>query len=66
MSSGHSMVLVFKKDDAVSEWRRTIGATNPDDADEGTIRKDFASSLSENAVYGSDSNENAIKEINIK
>jgi len=64
MSSGHSMVLALKKDDAVSEWRRTIGATNPDEAEEGTIRKDFASSLSENAVHGSDSNENAIKEIN--
>tara|TARA_A100001015_G_scaffold320404_1_gene446645 strand:- start:1496 stop:1912 length:417 start_codon:yes stop_codon:yes gene_type:complete len=64
MSSGNSMVLALKKDDAVSEWRRTIGATNPDEAEEGTIRKDFASSLSENAVHGSDSNENAIKEIN--
>ena len=64
MSSGHSMVLALKKDDAVSEWRSTIGATNPDEAEEGTIRKDFASSLSENAVHGSDSNENAIKEIN--
>ena len=64
MSSGHSMVLVLKKDNAVLEWRKTIGATNPDEADEGTIRKDFASSLSENAVHGSDSDENAIKEIN--
>ena len=64
MSSGNSMVLALKKDNAVLEWRRTIGATNPDEADEGTIRKDFASSLSENAVHGSDSDENAIKEIN--
>ena len=64
MSSGHSMVLALKKDNAVLEWRKTIGATNPDEADEGTIRKDFASSLSENAVHGSDSDENAIKEIN--
>ena len=64
MSSGHSMVLALKKDNAVLEWRKTIGATNPDEAEEGTIRKDFASSLSENAVHGSDSNENAIKEIN--
>ena len=64
MSSGHSMVLALQKDNAVLEWRKTIGATNPDEADEGTIRKDFASSLSENAVHGSDSNENAIKEIN--
>ena len=64
MSSGHSMVLALKKDNAVLEWRKTIGATNPDEADEGTIRKDFGSSLSENAVHGSDSDENAIKEIN--
>ena len=65
MSSGHSMVLALKKDNAVLEWRKTIGATNPDEADEGKIRKDFASSLSENAVHGSDSDENAIKEISL-
>lgn len=64
MSSGQSMVLALMKENAVDEWRKTIGATNPNDADEGTIRKDFATSLSENAVHGSDSNENAIKEIN--
>ena len=63
MSSGHSMLLALEKENAVQEWRNTIGATNPDDAEEGTIRKDFASSLSENAVHGSDSDENAIKEI---
>jgi len=63
MSSGYSMVLALEKEDAVQEWRKTIGATNPDEAEEGTIRKDFASSLSENAVHGSDSNENAQKEI---
>ena len=63
MSSGHSMVLALKKENAVNEWRNTIGATNPEDADEGTIRKDFATSLSKNAVHGSDSDENAIKEI---
>ena len=43
--------------------RKTIGATNPDDADLGTIRKDFATNVQENAVHGSDSNENAEKEI---
>ena len=63
MSSGHSMVLALVKENAVEEWRKTIGATNPEDADKGTIRKDFASSLSENAVHGSDSDENAQKEI---
>ena len=64
MSSGHSMVLALSKENAVEEWRKTIGTTNPEEADEGTIRKDFATSLSENAVHGSDSNENALKEIN--
>ena len=63
MSSGACMVLALEKDDAVNEWRKTIGATNPDDADLGTIRKDFATNVQENAVHGSDSNENAQKEI---
>ena len=63
MSSGACMVLALEKDDAVNEWRKTIGATNPDDADLGTIRKDFATNIQENAVHGSDSNENAEKEI---
>ena len=64
MSSNQSMVLTLEKDNAVSEWRRIIGATNPSEADKGTIRYDFAASISENAVHGSDSDENAIKEIN--
>ena len=63
LSSGPIVVMILEKENAVQEWRKTIGATNPDDADEGTIRKDFASSLSENAVHGSDSDENAEKEI---
>jgi len=63
MSSGKCMVLALKKDNAVNEWRKTIGATNPDDAREGTIRKLYANSLAENAVHGSDSSENAKKEI---
>ena len=63
MSSGRCMVLALKKDNAVNEWRDTIGATNPADANEGTIRKLYANSLGENAVHGSDSNENAKKEI---
>ena len=63
MSSGACMVLALEKDDAVNQWRKTIGATNPDDADTGTIRKDFATNVQENAVHGSDSNENAEKEI---
>ena len=63
MSSGKCMVLALKKDNAVNQWRKTIGATNPDNAEDGTIRKLYASSLGENAVHGSDSDENAEKEI---
>ena len=63
MSSNQSMVLVLEKKDAVNSWRETIGATNPSDADGGTIRKLYATSLGENAVHGSDSDENAKKEI---
>ena len=63
MSSGKCMVLAVKKDNAVAEWRQTIGATNPAEAEDGTIRKLYASSLGENAVHGSDSDENAKKEI---
>tara|TARA_B100001123_G_C15301990_1_gene1021351 strand:- start:1309 stop:1734 length:426 start_codon:yes stop_codon:yes gene_type:complete len=63
MSSGQTMVLALEKDNAVATWRETIGATNPAEASEGTIRKDFATSLGENAVHGADSDENATIEI---
>ena len=63
MSSGACMVLALKRDDAVNTWRKTIGATNHEEAETGTIRKDFATNIQENAVHGSDSNENAEKEI---
>ena len=63
MTSGPCMVLALKKENAVLAWRETIGATNPEDALENTIRKDFATSVQENAVHGSDSDENAEKEI---
>ena len=63
MSSGQCMVLALEKENAVDAWRETIGATNPAEAAEGTIRKDFATSLIQNAVHGSDSDENAEKEI---
>ena len=63
MTSGPCMVLVLEKENAVLAWRETIGATNPKDALENTIRKDFATSVQENAVHGSDSDENAEKEI---
>jgi len=63
MSSSQSMVLALEKDNAVSAWRETIGATNPKEAGAGTIRRDFATSIGENAVHGSDSDDNARKEI---
>ncbi len=58
MSSGPCIPLVLEKENAVASWRHVIGATNPAEADEGTIRKDFAESLGRNAVHGSDSVEN--------
>ena len=63
MSSGNITVLALQKENAVSEWRKTIGATNPQEAEKGTIRKLYATSLGENAVHGADSDENAQKEI---
>ena len=63
MSSGPCMVLTLQKENAVEEWRKTIGATNPEEAENGTIRKDFATNIQEKAVHGSDSDENAKKEI---
>ena len=63
MTSGPCMVLALEKENAVDSWRDIIGSTNPKDAAKGTIRKDFASNIQENAVHGSDSNENAQKEI---
>ena len=63
MSSGPCWVLALEKENAVEQWRNTIGATNPANADDGTIRKLYATSLGENAVHGSDSDENAAIEI---
>ena len=63
MTSGPCMVLALEKENAVHSWRKAIGSTNPQEAEEGTIRKDFAKNVQENAVHGSDSNENAQKEI---
>ena len=63
MASGPCMVLALEKEKAVKSWRVTIGDTNPEAAAENTIRKDFATNVQENAVHGSDSDENAQKEI---
>lgn len=62
MSSGNIVAAVLEKENAVADFRTLIGSTNPADATEGTIRKRFATSLGENAVHGSDSDENAIIE----
>jgi|ERR1700694_670017 len=59
MSSGIIIAAILEKDNAVAAFRTLIGATDPARADEGTIRKRFAASVGENAVHGSDSDENA-------
>ncbi|GAB4107863.1 nucleoside-diphosphate kinase [Echinicola sediminis] len=59
MSSGPIIAAILEKDNAVEDFRKLIGATNPADAAEGTIRKLFAKSIEANAVHGSDSDENA-------
>ena len=64
MSSGPIVAAILEKDNAVTDFRTLIGATNPAQAEEGTIRKNFATSMGENAVHGSDSDENAAIEGN--
>lgn len=59
ISSGPIVAAILEKDNAVADFRKLIGATNPAQADPGTIRKLFAASVGENAVHGSDSDENA-------
>ena len=59
MSSGPIVAAVLEKDNAVADFRTLIGATNPANAEEGTIRKKYAKSIEANAVHGSDSDENA-------
>ena len=59
MSSGPIVAAILEKDNAVSDFRELIGATNPAEAAPGTIRADFAESIAANAVHGSDSDENA-------
>jgi nucleoside-diphosphate kinase len=64
MSSGPIVAAILEKDNAVEDFRKLIGATNPANAEEGTIRKIYAKSVGENAVHGSDSDENAAIEGN--
>src|SRR3990170_3369073 len=63
MTSGPAIPMCLEKDNAVESFRKLIGATNPVNAEEGTIRKLYAESIERNIVHGSDSNENAAKEI---
>lgn len=63
MSSGACVPIALEKENAIAEWRRVIGATDPAEAAEGTIRKLYATSKGENAVHGSDSVENGLREI---
>ncbi len=58
MSSGPCVPMILEKENAIEDFRKLIGSTNPEEADEGTIRADFADSVGENIVHGSDSVEN--------
>lgn len=63
MTSGPCVPIALEKDNAVSDYRKLIGATDPAQAEDGTVRKKYANSKAENAVHGSDSDENAAIEI---
>jgi nucleoside-diphosphate kinase len=63
MSSGPLVLMVLEKDNAIADLRKLMGATNPANAEEGTIRKKFAESLQENAIHGSDAEDTAAFEI---
>ena len=63
MSSGKCVVISLERDNAVAKWREVIGATNPEEAEEGTVRKMYAKNLGQNAVHGSDSDENGKIEV---
>ena len=63
MTEGPVVVLVLEREDAIAKWREVMGATNPANAAEGTIRKQFAESIERNATHGSDAPETAAVEI---
>ena len=65
MTSDYSVVQILQGENAVANYRKLMGATNPNEASEGTLRAEFAESLSKNAVHGSDSLESAQREIDI-
>jgi len=62
MSSGPIVAVILEKENAIDDFRELIGNTNPEKADQGTIRKLFAESLTANAIHGADSDENAVRE----
>jgi nucleoside-diphosphate kinase len=64
MSSGPAVVAVLEAENAISAYRELMGATNPEEAETGTIRKEYALDIERNSVHGSDSPENAKREIN--
>ena len=63
ITEGPVLLLVLERSDAVAKWRDVMGATNPANADEGTIRKRFAENIERNSVHGSDASETAAQEI---
>ena len=65
ITSGPAVVQILQGDSCITNYRNLMGATNPKEAEEGTIRKKFAESISKNAVHGSDSPESAVREIEI-
>ena len=65
ITSGPAIVQILEGDSCITNYRNLMGATNPKEAEEGTIRKKFAESISKNAVHGSDSPESAVREIEI-
>lgn len=65
ISSGPVIVMAIEKDNAIAEWRKLMGATNPAEAEDGTIRKIFGTSIGHNAAHGSDAIETAMYELSI-
>ncbi len=63
MVSGQIVAMVLEKENAIADWRTLMGATNPEKADAGTIRKDFAVDMEKNSVHGSDSETSAAREV---
>jgi len=63
MSSGRTVVMVLEREEAISHWRVVMGATNPEEANSGTLRKEFGESIERNSTHGSDALETASEEI---